>query len=94
MYREIKRGASHLIDVYLSTLAEYGVERPTLAYPPTLWEADHIVPLSEGGTNDLANGRTLCLTHHRETTIRLLRRLYCDHAFDSDGTCVACGSPA
>lgn len=94
MYRAIKRGDHSLIDVYLQTLAEYGVERPSLNCPPTLWEADHIVPLAEGGTNDLTNGRTLCLTHHREATISLLRRLYCDHEYTDDGTCIVCGSAA
>lgn len=29
---------------------------------------DHIRPLASGGSNDLANLRTLCLAHHRSVT--------------------------
>lgn len=36
-----------------------------------LWEADHIVPRSLGGTHDLDNLRTLCLRCHRAETARL-----------------------
>jgi 5-methylcytosine-specific restriction endonuclease McrA len=32
------------------------------------WEADHIIPLSEGGTNDLENFRTLCVDCHKDLT--------------------------
>ena len=43
----------------------------------SLWDADHIVPVVEGGGEcDLANMRTLCLKCHREETAALrLRRL-------------------
>lgn len=44
-------------------------------FVPSMWEADHIVPLSEGGTNDLSNYRTLCVGCHREQTRRLHKRL-------------------
>lgn len=42
----------------------------------TLWDADHIVPVVEGGGEcDLANIRTLCLICHRQETAALrLRR--------------------
>lgn len=40
----------------------------------TRWEADHTVPLVEGGTNDLANYRTLCIPCHKAETARLARR--------------------
>ena len=43
----------------------------------SLWDADHIVPVVEGGGEcDLANIRTLCLTCHRRATgeLRLRRR--------------------
>lgn len=36
--------------------------------PLGAWEADHIVPLIDGGTWDIENGQTLCPTHHREKT--------------------------
>ncbi len=42
----------------------------------SLWDADHIVPVAEGGGQcDLDNLRTLCLLCHREETARLLKRL-------------------
>ncbi len=40
-----------------------------------LWDADHIVPVVEGGGEcDLSNMRTLCLKCHREVTAELRRR--------------------
>ena len=42
----------------------------------SLWDADHIVPVAEGGGQcDLENLRTLCLPCHREVTADLRRRL-------------------
>lgn len=44
----------------------------------TLWDADHIVPVVEGGGEcDLSNIRTLCLRCHREVTaaLRIARRV-------------------
>ncbi len=42
----------------------------------SLWEADHILPVAEGGGEcDLDNLRTLCLLCHREETRRLRERL-------------------
>jgi 5-methylcytosine-specific restriction endonuclease McrA len=42
----------------------------------SLWDADHIVPVAEGGGQcDLANMRTLCLKCHREATAELRTRL-------------------
>lgn len=42
----------------------------------SLWDADHIVPVAEGGGQcDLANMRTLCLKCHREATAALRARL-------------------
>jgi 5-methylcytosine-specific restriction protein A len=41
----------------------------------TLWDADHIVPVVEGGGEcDLANIRTLCLVCHRRVTLELRNR--------------------
>jgi len=43
----------------------------------TLWDADHIVPVAEGGGEcDLSNMRTLCLKCHRMRTDELRRRLH------------------
>lgn len=42
----------------------------------SLWDADHIVPVAEGGGQcDLANMRTLCLKCHRKVTAELRARL-------------------
>ncbi len=42
----------------------------------TLWDADHIVPVVEGGGEcDLDNIRTLCILCHRRETLALRRRL-------------------
>jgi hypothetical protein len=42
----------------------------------TLWDADHILPVAEGGGEcDLGNIRTLCLLCHRQVTQELRRRL-------------------
>lgn len=41
----------------------------------SLWDADHILPVIEGGGEcDLENIRTLCLRCHREQTVALQRR--------------------
>jgi 5-methylcytosine-specific restriction protein A len=41
-----------------------------------LWDADHIVPVAEGGGEcDLTNMRTLCLRCHRAVTAALRTRL-------------------
>jgi len=42
----------------------------------TLWDADHILPVAEGGGEcDLENIRTLCLICHRRQTLELRQRL-------------------
>lgn len=42
----------------------------------SLWDADHIVPVAEGGgACDLSNIRTLCLVCHRQATRQLRERL-------------------
>ena len=41
----------------------------------SLWDADHIVPVVEGGGEcDLENIRTLCIRCHRQATAELRRR--------------------
>lgn len=40
-----------------------------------LWQADHIVPVIEGGANHLDNIRTLCVPCHKAETARLAARL-------------------
>jgi 5-methylcytosine-specific restriction enzyme A len=42
----------------------------------SLWDADHIVPVAEGGGQcNLSNMRTLCLLCHAEATAALRERL-------------------
>lgn len=52
-------------------LAEWGLKGRK-----TLWDADHILPVAEGGGEcDLSNMRTLCLKCHRLHTAELRERL-------------------
>ena len=54
-------------------LAEWGLNSRTRR---SLWDADHIVPVAEGGGEcDLSNIRTLCLKCHRAATAELRNRL-------------------
>lgn len=49
--------------------------KPARRLRMSLWEADHIVPVSEGGGEcDLSNLRTLCLRCHRDATAQLRQR--------------------
>src|SRR5262249_30993667 len=57
----------------LRLLAKWGLKRISRS---SLWDADHIVPVVEGGGEcDLENLRTLCLICHRQQTLALRRRL-------------------
>jgi len=52
----------------------YGMK--SIASRRSLWDADHILPVAEGGGQcDLDNIRTLCLLCHREATAKLRARL-------------------
>ena len=45
-------------------------------WPGSLWDADHIIPVVEGGGGcDLDNYRTLCIPCHQQITRDLLARL-------------------
>jgi 5-methylcytosine-specific restriction endonuclease McrA len=67
----------------------------------SLWDADHIVPVAEGGGEcDLSNMRTLCLKCHRRVTAELRARMgrgkaqepAPDPVFERDrGVCSVCG---
>ena len=39
-----------------------------------LWDADHVIPCDEGGTSDLSNLQTLCITCHVAKTTEQRRR--------------------
>jgi 5-methylcytosine-specific restriction protein A len=52
---------------------KWGLNRMTRA---SLWDADHIVPVVEGGGEcDLSNIRTLCVKCHRKATATLRQRI-------------------
>lgn len=54
-------------------LGEWGLARMSRS---SLWDADHIVPVVEGGGEcDLSNIRTLCLKCHRQVTAELRARV-------------------
>jgi len=56
----------------LKAFAEWGI---TANWRKSLWDADHIVPVVEGGGEcDLSNIRTLCLKCHRASTAELRKR--------------------
>ena len=58
----------------LAGLSLYGLK--TITSRRSLWDADHILPVAEGGGQcDLDNLRTLCLPCHREATANLRLRL-------------------
>ncbi len=60
----------------------------------SLWDADHIVPVSEGGGEcDLSNLRTLCLKCHRVVTAELRRRSSTSTQSRKMGTSGACQAP-
>lgn len=55
--------------------AELGIPKHR-AYRKSLWDLDHIIPVSEGGGScGLENLRTLCLPCHRKVTAELRARL-------------------
>ena len=55
-------------------LSLYGMK--SITSRRSLWDADHILPVVEGGGQcDLDNIRTLCVPCHREATAKLRQRL-------------------
>lgn len=61
-------------DTRTAALAMWGLK--SVGARRTLWDADHVLPVAEGGGEcDLDNLRTLCLLCHREVTADLRRRL-------------------
>lgn len=73
-YRRDKHGIQSL-GPYMSPerLAQWGPWFRAGNSHPTLWDADHIIPVVEGGgVCGLANLRTLCLICHKRDTARLV----------------------
>jgi 5-methylcytosine-specific restriction protein A len=71
-YGELKRSRGK---ARAEALSLWGMQR--IDQRRSLWDADHIQPVAEGGGQcDLDNLRTLCLPCHREVTADLRRRLY------------------
>ncbi len=52
--------------------ASYGI--PARRRRTTWWDADHVVPIAEGGLNSLDNLRTLCIRCHKAQTKSLAAR--------------------
>lgn len=48
--------------------------KPDNTWTSHTWEADHVVPVCEGGHDTLANARTLCTPCHKKTTAEMRRR--------------------
>jgi len=56
----------------MGALRDWGVTR----HRSSLWDADHIVPVAEGGGEcDLSNLRTLCYRCHKKATAELRARI-------------------
>ena len=71
IYAALKRSRG---SARVAGLSLYGLR--TIDARRSLWDADHILPVAEGGGQcDLENLRTLCLPCHREATADLRRRL-------------------
>ncbi len=70
------RGRGWMSDYMVdSAIADNGFAAPRLGPLRRKWyEVDHIIPVVEGGSNDLTNLRTLCLPHHRQATAELAAR--------------------
>lgn len=65
--RELARGFEIAIEVVEA--------RPIVVFRRSLWEADHVVPVAEGGGGcGLDNLRTLCIPCHRAATAELAGR--------------------
>lgn len=72
-------------------LAHWGLKRRTRK---SLWDADHIVPVAEGGGEcDLDNLRTLCLRCHRVATLALRARRLAANRAKRSGTAHAAPHP-
>lgn len=68
---EARRAA---LDRVMRLIGKPGAKVPR--YHRTLWEADHITPVAEGGgQTGLENLRTACIWCHKEETAKLVKRL-------------------
>ena len=69
-HRKLKRARG---DIRAALMGHWGL---TKRMRKSLWDADHILPVTEGGGEcDLDNIRTLCLRCHRTVTARLRERI-------------------
>jgi 5-methylcytosine-specific restriction endonuclease McrA len=69
-HRKLKRARG---DARLALMRQWGF---TTRMRKSLWDADHILPVTEGGGEcDLDNIRTLCLRCHRVVTAHLRERI-------------------
>lgn len=71
-----RRGAATYVYVRACVLLRYGWTPAQAKLNRTLWEADHAVPVAEGGGGcGLENYRTLCVPCHTKASAELMRRL-------------------
>lgn len=57
------------------------------------WEADHVLPVAEGGDSNLDNVRTLCIPCHRTITAELRERLKLTRRRGGNGLSLASVEP-
>lgn len=64
------------LECFRVLLRAWGIDAPSWCgwHVPAMWEADHVIPLVEGGPNTLDNYRTLCVPCHKEATRELAAR--------------------
>lgn len=55
-------------------------------------EVDHIIPLRDGGTNELDNLQPLCDLHHRQKTAMDVKSRSCNRAAESVGNVLSSGA--
>lgn len=70
LLRELREAtATAELESRLVSLRARGFVIAVGAYPRSLWDMDHVVPLAQGGGDELSNLRTLCTPCHKlETT--------------------------
>ncbi len=79
--REVHRIATHTLwrwanehNIYEWINVKRSLERQWCIRRGDIWDADHIIPVSEGGGNELENLRTLCIRCHKLDTAQVAAR--------------------